>query len=257
LPPGDTTYLTGSAVVGRDHTQAQLQSARATEFWTVLLVIALLVLIYRAPLLAAIPLVTVYVAVQVSIKLLAILAGAGYISLFEGIQIYITVLGYGAGVDYCLFLMARYKEELDHDMPPAEAAAHAIGQVGAALAASAATVMFGIGMMSFAQFGKFREAGFAVPFSLAIALLASLTFTTALLRLCGKWAFWPFVPREGKEVPRRVFLRFFQPGVFYHGWKQMGQALLRRPGTIWLCTAAAMTPFALPAILLNTHLSYH
>src|SRR4029077_13547284 len=111
------------------------------------------------------------------------------------------------------------KEELDHDMPPREAAAQAIARVGSALAASAATVMFGIGMMSFAQFGKFREAGFAVPFSLAIALLASLTFTTALLRLCGKWAFWPFTPREDKAVPRRVFLRFFQPGLFYHAWK--------------------------------------
>src|SRR5262245_57601471 len=55
LPPGVEVSLTGSAVVGRDHTLAQLRSARATEKLTVLLVVALLILIYRAPLLAVIP----------------------------------------------------------------------------------------------------------------------------------------------------------------------------------------------------------
>ena len=43
---------------------------------------------------------------------LALLAKAGLVSLFEGIQIYVTILAYGAGVDYCLFLTARYREEL-------------------------------------------------------------------------------------------------------------------------------------------------
>src|SRR5438552_18630269 len=64
IPPGDDLAITGSAVVGRDHTRAQRDSARATEVLTIILVIALLVIIYRAPLLALIPLATVYVAVQ-------------------------------------------------------------------------------------------------------------------------------------------------------------------------------------------------
>src|SRR5262249_42782787 len=55
-PPGLELAVTGSAVIGRDRTLAQLQSARATELLTVLLVIGLLVAIYRAPLLAVIPL---------------------------------------------------------------------------------------------------------------------------------------------------------------------------------------------------------
>ena len=61
------------------------------------------------------------------------------------------MLVYGAGVDYCLFLMARYKEELDHGHSVDEAIRRSIGRVGAALAASAATVICGIGMMSFAH----------------------------------------------------------------------------------------------------------
>jgi len=106
----------------------------------VLLVITLLVVIYRAPLLALIPLATVFLAVQVSVNILAILAGAGHLTLFQGLQIYITILAYGAGVDYCLFLTARCKEALDHGQSPPDAVGAAVGGVGGALTASAAIV---------------------------------------------------------------------------------------------------------------------
>ena len=191
VPAGLNIAVTGSAVMGRDHNLAELQSARATTTLTVVLVVTLLILIYRAPLLAIIPLATVYLAVEVALHLLAILAKAGHITLFQGIEIYITILSYGAGVDYCLFLTARYKEELDKGAHPADAVDRAVGGVGAALTASAGTVIFGIGMMLFAQFGKFREAGFAIPLALFLVLCATLTFSASLLRLAGRWAFWP------------------------------------------------------------------
>ena len=69
-----------------------------------------------------------------------------------------------------MFLMARYQEELDRGLRPAEAIAQAVRGVGSALAASAATVMFGIGMMMFAEFGKFRQAGLAIPLVLYLVL---------------------------------------------------------------------------------------
>ena len=47
IPPGLKLNLTGSAVVGRDMTVGQRESARATEFWTVVLVVGMLLLIYR------------------------------------------------------------------------------------------------------------------------------------------------------------------------------------------------------------------
>jgi RND superfamily putative drug exporter len=262
IPSGVDISVTGSAVIGRDHTQARLRSARATELLTVLLVIGLLILIYRAPLLALIPLATVYLAVKTSLNLLALLAQAGYVTLFEGIQIYITILAYGAGVDYCLFLTARYKEELDGGASPRDAVARAIGGVGAALAASAATVMCGIAMMVFAEFGKFREAGIAIPFSLLLVLCATLTFSPSLLRLAGRWAFWPQRPKERDgegytpAAAPTIGERFFQDGRLHRIWEGMGQILLRKPGTVWLTTVAAMAPFVIVAGLLNNHLSY-
>src|SRR5205807_6131408 len=99
VPHGLAIHLTGSALVGRDMRQAEMKSADNIGRWTVILVIALLLLIYRAPLLALIPLATVGVSVQFSLKLLTILAQHEYIQVSETIRIYITVLSYGAGVD--------------------------------------------------------------------------------------------------------------------------------------------------------------
>jgi RND superfamily putative drug exporter len=258
LPRGVDIALTGSAVIGRDHTMAELQGARATERITVLLVVVLLILIYRAPLLALIPLATVFLAVKTSIYVLAILAQAGYVALFEGIQIYVTVLSYGAGVDYCLFLTARYKEELDGGARHREATANAIGKVGAALAASAATVVCGIGMMWFAKFGKFHQAGVIVPFSLFVVLLATLTFSPSLLRLTGRWAFWPQRPNKdgGIETRGEGWRRFLQENWFQRNWDKLAGLLLRRPGTVWLVAVVLMAPFAGAGVWLYDYLTY-
>jgi RND superfamily putative drug exporter len=251
MPPGLHIALTGSAVIGRDHSRAEYQSARATGRLTILLVIVLLIVIYRAPLLAIIPLATVYVAVELARALLAWQAGAGHLTLFQGLQIYITILAYGAGVDYCLFLTARYKEELDQGREPAQAVADSVAAVGAALVASAATVMCGIGMMLFAQFGKFREAGLAIPLSILLVLAATLTFSPALLRLAGRWAFWPHRLR----APGRHG-EFLGTARLEQVWDRVGQLLLRRAGTVWLITVGLMAPFALLAGFLYNHLAY-
>src|SRR5262249_38800407 len=129
-------------------------------------------------------------------SLLILLAVKKWVVLFQGIEVYVAVLSYGAGVDYCLFLIARYKEEIDTGASYDEATSNCVAKVGEAIVASAGTVICGIGMMIFAQFGKFRDAGIAISFGLTIVLIAALTFTPAFLRLAGKWAFWPHMRTE-------------------------------------------------------------
>lgn len=262
VPAGLDITVTGSALIGRDHIEGELQSARATEILTIVLVVTLLLLIYRAPLIALIPLMTVFLVVQLSLHALAILGKAGYINLFEGIQIYVTILTYGAGVDYCIFFIARYREELEAGTSPADAVRKAIEGVGPAIAASAGTVIIGIGMMVFAQFGKFHEAGYAVPFSILLVFFASLTFSPALLRLAGHWAFWPrhveklelekiAKPTSGDR--RRWLHRF---GDLSTMWDALGDLVLRRPGMLWLGSMALMVPFMIAGIVYERHLSY-
>jgi putative drug exporter of the RND superfamily len=195
----------------------------------------------------------VFLAVRLSLYLLAILANHHYLTLFAGLEIYITVVAYGAGVDYCLFLMARYKEELDACVNRRDALARALGQVGPALTASAATVMCGLGMMMFARFGKFRDAGFAMPLSILVVLCGTLTFSAPLLRLAGRWAFWPRRDWRGcgagegePPAPDRV----------HRLWQRGANLLLRRPGAFWLTAFLSMVPFAALALVLAGRLNY-
>lgn len=262
IPLGLDLALSGSATVGRDMRQAAKQSASATESTTILLVIVLLVLIYRAPILALIPLVTVFIAVQVAITVLAFLAQVGMIELFTGIQVYVTVVMYGAGVDYCMFLMSRYREELHSGSTFEEAVANSIGKVGAALAASAGTTMCGIGMMVFADFGKFRQAGVAMSLSLFFVLAAALTFTPCLLRLAGRWAFWPQMRSEriaaapGWVSPTSLVARLMEKDWSKGIWQRISELLLSKPGTVWLAAVALMLPFTVIAVLCYDELSY-
>jgi RND superfamily putative drug exporter len=252
IPAGLAVEVTGIATAGRDLLQAEAQSIRAIERWTVVIVVVLLVLLYRAPLMALIPLATVYVAVQSALNVLALLAGAGMLALDRENRIFITVLAYGAGVDYCVFLLARYREELEGGAAPREAVAGAITHVGGAIVASAATVIGGIGTLAAARFGKVHQAGIVIPFALLLVLAAALTLSAALLRFTGRWAFWPQPlaqpARPGSSragVLGRLAARHVLPSV----WEKLGPVLLRRPGWIWSTTVMALLPFVVIALL--------
>src|SRR5262249_48697743 len=146
-----------------------------TTIATIILVIVILLLVYRAPLLALVPLATIAISVWVALKILALCTLIPGFHLVNISQIFAVVMLYGAGTDCCLFLISRYREELSegHDRPVA--LARSVGKVGSALAASAGTVIVGLGMMGLAEFAKVRSGGPAIAVSLAVALVASLT----------------------------------------------------------------------------------
>src|SRR5205823_5716756 len=112
-----------------------------------------------------------------------------------------------------------------------QAVANAIALVGGPIAASAATVICGIGVLAFMQFGKVREAGLVIPFALTIVLCGTLTFSSALLRLAGRWAFWP----HWEEGPTQITREAPSPWRRFLGWdvwKAFGPVMLRWPGLI-------------------------
>lgn len=261
-PVGLAMAISGSATVGRDILRAEAESAARTELMTKFLVIALLLLIYRSPLLALVPLITVGLSVEFTLALLTHLASLGWIGLFNGLAVYVTVVVYGAGVDYCLFLIARYKEELDAGSSFAEAISHSIKNVGAALATSAGTSIFGIGMMAFAEFGKFRQAGIAISIGLFVAVCFAVTFTPAMLLLLRSIAFWP---NNKQENPRgdqswlpssTVWKRLSEQRWLDDFWGLAAQMLKNYPGKIFCITLLVMLPLAIYGFFKQGDLSY-
>jgi RND superfamily putative drug exporter len=198
----------GSGALGADMLLAASQSVRKTEVATMLLVIGALWYLYRSPLLVLIPLVSIALSVWLSTSLIALMAQLegdpdrwGWLKVFTTSRIFLVVLLYGAGTDFCLFFIARLREELAH---AATTDLHGDGTdlfrsglkkawlaVRPALVGSAATTVIGLLLMGVARFEKFRFSGWIIGIGLTVSILVVLTFTTSLLAILGDRIFWP------------------------------------------------------------------
>ncbi len=243
--------MSGSAVAGRDIASAQANSAHSIERWTLILVVSLLLIVYRAPLPVLVPFATLVVSLRIAMQLLAWAAEQGWIGLFEGIEVYTVVVAYGAGVDFSMFLTSRFHEEIQRHRSVHDALVHTMKGVGPAVVAAAGTVIFGIGMMTFATFGKFHQAGISISFSLFVILCAAMTFTPALLRLMGRYTFWPEMPMHGIEFRVQqvsTFSRFMRRITLqeesHRFWVGLASRLTRNPVRFWTVTMLLMLPGA-------------
>src|SRR5262249_48202085 len=83
-------------------------------------------------------------------------------------------------------------------------------------------------------------------------LCATLTFSTALLRLVGVRAFWPYLPRPATAAAVRPatswWARLLSGDGLHRAWQRLGDLLQRRAGTCWLTSLIAMAPFAALAL---------
>lgn len=243
-------YTTGAAGVGHDLTKACGSSLENTTWATILLVIVVLLGVYRAPLMALIPLATIACSVWVALNLLAMMTLLPGVHLVNISKIFAIVILYGAGTDYCLFLISRYREELENGQETASAIARGVGGVGEALTASAGTVMVGLGLMALAEFAKVRYAGPAIAISLGVALLASLTLTPALLSIVGGAAFWP--RKSPRLTVKDKVLRKMNLHLGFWDW--ISRCVAAKPLLVWCVAMLILAP--LVVIGLRVHPNY-
>lgn len=170
---------------------------------TVLLVLVLLIIIYRSPLLAIIPLIVVILAYGVISPTLGFLADHGWIDKDSQAVSIMTVLLFGAGTDYCLFLISKYREILFEIEDKTTAMKLAIKESGGAIIMSALTVVIGLATLSLAHYGAFQR--FAVPFSFGVLVMGitALVVLPAILVIIGRVAFFPFIPRTEEMTHKK------------------------------------------------------
>ncbi len=268
VPPGLMVLQSGSAAVGADLLRSAAASIKHTEIFTILLVVFILALVYRAPLLVAVPVVTILASLLVSTGLVALLTqlnqvpGFGWWSLkvFSTTKIFVVVILFGAGTDFCLFLIARYKEEVEKGLPHEEAVRASLTGVGDALAASALTTVLGLGTMYFAEFGKFCYSGPVIGLCLAITLLTCLTLTPAIMNGLGPILFWPFGVRSSEASQRSTgrpnSSQVHARGVSSVVWHFVAQQIVTRPVTILCVSVILLMPLAGYGLWQSGHVTY-
>jgi putative drug exporter of the RND superfamily len=221
--PGSSVFVTGDLGFNADADEVFGSLDTNLLLATVLLVLVLLGAIYRSPLVALIPLVVVGTAYAVAQGFIYLYAKSGA-TVSENATSILVVLMFGVGTDYCLLLVARYREELRRNEDKHAAMQQALSRAGPAIFASGLTVTLSMLVLLVADVGSTRTLGPVAAIGVFVSMLAGLTLLPALLTIGGRRGFWPrrrlvaYSPgTEASEIGRGV-------------WRRVGDRVLRRPG---------------------------
>jgi putative drug exporter of the RND superfamily len=234
-PPGLAAHVTGPAGGGADMFKVFQSLDGFLLIAAGVIVIALLLLIYRSPVLWIIPVLSAGVALglaQSAVYLLARYADLTVNGQSAGI---LTVLVFGVATDYALLLVARYREELHRHEDRHEAMAFALHRASPAIIASAATVVVGLLCLLTAEMNSTRGLGPVAAAGVICGFAAMTTLLPALLVITGRWVFWPLVPRYDVK---------YQNSDAYekeHGiWSRIARLVSARPRIIWAVTSLVL-----------------
>jgi RND superfamily putative drug exporter len=222
---------TGNVAIAADfdkYLQADLQRA---ELVSLVVVVVLLLLVFGTVVSALLPLGVGGVAVVGG------LAAVGVLARFTDVSTYatniVTLIGLGVAIDYSLFIVNRFREELAAGRTTEQALIASMRTSGRAVTFSGITVAIGLSAMLFFQGSFLASMGFAGAIVVAIAVLYALTFLASLLAILGHRVTWLRVP-----LPRGTAGRGF--------WHGLAMRVMRRPVLVLVPIVALLLVMASP-----------
>ena len=141
-------------------------------------------------------------------------------------------LGIGLAIDYTLFLLTRYREELASQGATAGAVLTTMRTAGRTVAFSASTVAVALAALTVFPLGFIKSMGLAGATVAVVAAVASLVIAPAMFGLWGA--------KLARKEPRR--------GAEHGRWYRLSHAVMRRPGAVAIATGMVMLALAAPAL---------
>jgi RND superfamily putative drug exporter len=203
----DDAYVTGEAGFAADQAAALEGIDETLLIVTLVLLLVLLLLIYRSPVIALVPLLVVGVAYIVAAGIAYAGATRGHYQATGQATAILIVLMFGVGTDYCLLLIARYREELANATP--DAMGVALRRTAPAIISAGAIVVAVMLVLGVADYNATRWMGPVLAIGTAVSVLAGVTLLPAILAALPTKAFLhkrpigPVWPRIGALVRRR------------------------------------------------------
>ena len=238
-------YLTGPSALTNDLSEIELRDQRTAETVGIPLALVVLLLTLGAAVAALLPIVVALSSVLLCTALLVPLAAPLHLDRF--VTVVATVIGIGVGIDYALFVVSRFREELARRAPAgAPADREAIeASIGTALRTSGRTVItsgliviVALGSMLVINGHIFMEIALATGLVVACCLFSSLVPLPALLAVMGE------------RVNRGALPRALRPAEVSGGkesrWSRWARFVLRRPLRLGLPGIALLVAAALP-----------
>jgi putative drug exporter of the RND superfamily len=213
-----TLYVTGPAGIATDSLDLFSRADLVLIFSTVGLILLLLIVIYRSPLLAFIPLLAAVFVYGVVMQLLGILGKSGLALSNQTISI-MSILLFAAVIDYSLFVFSRFREELKNHESKFDAMKEAMRETGLPVFFSGGTVLAAMLVLFFAELGDYRNFAPTFATTMVVIMIASVTLVPALFTLFGRKSFWPKVPKVGSEKVKDSSF-----------WSKIGKFVVKKPG---------------------------
>jgi trehalose monomycolate/heme transporter len=191
--------------------------AKAEGFSLPVLLILLMV-IFGSLAAAALPVAIGGVAILGSFTVLRLLTMATTVSIYS-VNI-TTILGLGLGIDYGLFMVTRFREELHRQPTVEQAVARTVATAGRTVAVSGVTVAVALTSLMLFPVDFLRSMGYGGVATVAIDVLAAVTVLPALLAVLG--------PRvNALRIRRSVHrpARDEESGA----WYRLARSVMRRP----------------------------
>jgi uncharacterized membrane protein YdfJ with MMPL/SSD domain len=236
---GDGTISLGGSAIARAQVNDQTaQDLKRAEMLVFPLLFALSLVFFRSVVAALLPLLVGALSILLTMLGLRVGSEFGEISIFA-LNV-VTGLGLGLAVDYSLFVVSRYREELARVGPGAEALRRTLATAGRTVLFSSITVAAALGSLLIFPQRFLYSMGVG---GVMVALLAGATalfVLPAVLALLG--------PRVNAFAPRRLQraaqadARPAQAG----GWYRLSRAVMRRPGVIAATSATVLIALGIP-----------
>ncbi|HLI32669.1 MAG TPA: MMPL family transporter [Solirubrobacteraceae bacterium] len=229
------SYLTGLAVVGKALQDATLSSTEQAELIALPVLILVLLLVFRSPVAAALPLLMGGATVVAGHGLLWL---ASFITPINSLGVAIAaMMSLALGVDYSLLMISRVRQELAAGASHPAAIATARRLAGRTIAAAGGTLALTmLAASAVATPGLLGPVAIGVVISGLLSVALALTALPAMLRLLG-----PLLNRWELRLPRRG------QGRSLPGAAALAQRLLSHPALVAPAILLGMLALAVPA----------
>jgi RND superfamily putative drug exporter len=208
----------------------------AAELIGIGLALLVLVLTFGSLVAAGLPIVAAIWGVGLGIA--GVTGMTAFFDLSSSAPLIATMIGLAVGIDYSLFILARYRSELEHTDDRAEAVGRAVGTAGSAVVFAGLTVLIALAALSVVRIPFLTVMGLAAAVTVFLAVMVALTLLPALLGLMKSKAF-------GGQVRRYRPVREADGSVVNNGvrWARM---IARRPVAAALLVVVVLGAVAIP-----------
>ena len=254
---GTQIYLVGQQALWagmQDLSKEDLEAAEATGFPIVLLI---LLAVFGSLAAAALPLALGLASVMVTGAAIYFLSQAMDMSVFT--TNVASMVGIGVAVDYSLFILARYREEIRAGAAPEEARRTAMRTSGVAVVFSGLTVIISLAGLFLVDSTTIRSMALGAIVVVAVSILAAVTFLPVVMRALGRRAYmrgrsatvvsligrnlsWRSRRRRGSTHPENRRAGF---------WQRWTDRVTRRPVVSAAASGAVLLVLAIPALSLE------